>query len=232
MHLANASLRKAMVSGAAIAAVLAFSSVPALANVVDLGNPGQDGNWGVVDLNNTTTLPAGTASFDAVIHTGSAATYRSPFDGSGGGAPAANWQTLNYFVIGPTGGNLPDPATLVLSSAAYVFSFLWGSIDAYNHVDFSLGSGPVTSVTGAQAQASGAGAIFTKGASLIQISGIGAFDTIRFYSDGQDAFELANITATVPLPSTLLLLGSGVFGLGFLARRKAKKSGAMNAAAA
>ena len=55
------------------------------------------------------------------------------------------------------------------------------------------------------------------------------FDTVTFLSHGSNAFEFANVrwspndlVPEVPIPAGMMLLLSGLTGLGFLARRRSK----------
>jgi hypothetical protein len=105
-------------------------------------------------------------------------------------------------------------ATYQFSGAMKSVSFLWGSPDTYNDLDFVLGGSVVGTVNGAAIQPPVA-----VGAKYVTLSGVGAFDSVIFKSS-QNAFEFANLTTTaVPLPAAVFLLGGAVAGLGALRRR-------------
>ena len=115
------------------------------------------------------------------------------------------------------------------SSATYVFgvrsklSFVWGSPDNYNIVEFLMGSTVVDTFTTvgltlanifpARFGTNGATATFTK------IGKTGLFDSVRLSSRASNAFEYANVAA-VPLPAGGLLLLGAMGGLATLRRRK------------
>ncbi len=112
-----------------------------------------------------------------------------------------------------------------------VLSFVWGSPDLYNSVEFYLGGVLVDAfaVTGANAAAINAAinparlgtnaAIATFG----NIGRLGLFDTVRMTSTASNAFEFANLRAvsTVPVPAAGLLLVSALGGIAAMRRRKA-----------
>lgn len=133
----------------------------------------------------------------------------SPYATGVNANPAAD-----YYAIGPANGG----TSAVLSFGTTVmhnFSFVWGSVDDYNTVEFLNAANTVVfSVLG-----SALGAPKTAGAQLAQFFGLAGFTKVRFTSSSE-AFELGFVTASVPLPAGVLLLGSAMAGLGFLGRRR------------
>lgn len=134
-----------------------------------------------------------------------------------------------------TGVETPGPTDLYTGvsqngSATYRFdlsvaaSFVWGSLDSVNRVEFLRGTKVVDSYTPVDGRR-GLPDIYRGGRSfLATFTGItgGAFDGIRF-STGDFAFEFANLTVTaapVPLPACGALLLGALGGLVVLRRRK------------
>ena len=135
-----------------------------------------------------------------------------------------------------TGGfaiyNFPTPLT--------TFSFLWGSPDSYNTIQFfalagGAGSGsPIATIGGTN------GNSFT-GSNLANCCGSG-FDLVSFLAtggtigsieltdSGEAAFEYSNV-ATTPLPAALPLFAGGLGLMGLLGGRRKRKSKASLAAA-
>lgn len=114
-------------------------------------------------------------------------------------------------------------AVLANSSATFTeglgkaISFIWGSPDAYNSVDFLNGGSVVDTAT------------FTGPTSLVTVSNIagGIFDAVRFVSGG-NSFEFAVLdldapepdVAPVPVPAAGVMLLTAFGGVAALRRRK------------
>ena len=143
------------------------------------------------------------------------------------GVQRSPWGDLDprpYSVLSP-GGTGPSSATYNQGAGTLTFSFLWGSPDSYNVVEFWSGVGATGALLGS----------FT-GSSLTPPPPLGSgFDFVTFLSDtaigsvrlvdlGPAAFEFANVSQT-PLPAALPLFvaGLGAFGVAGL-RRKRKAS--------
>lgn len=169
--------------------------------------------------------------------------YKSPWDSVVGA------EDTTYFSVGgsvdaggdPQGSEgVPSPVTLTYSNVQTTgeFTLFWGSIDSYNTIEFlNAGGDTLFTYTGDElAQEIGGLGVATnyEHVALVGFSEIGDYKSIRFYSEdsgGVDiaAFEFGLLTsgqAVVPLPAGLILLLSGLFGLGFLGRWKSKTSAA------
>lgn len=125
---------------------------------------------------------------------------------------------------------------LVFNTLKNTLQLAWGSPDSYNILEFFNGATLIASITGANIQQSvGLPSIGVNFVTLFLIAGqsdSGLFNMVRFRSPGANAFEFANVLATgpndnnpiVPLPAGLILLLSGLCGLGFLSRARAKSA--------
>jgi hypothetical protein len=101
-------------------------------------------------------------------------------------------------------------------------SFVWGSPDGYNTVEFLLRGTVVDSVSGQEpVDAFGSGGNLALPTVTISDIAGGQFDAVRFVS-GAPAFEYAQVrVAAVPVPAAGLLLAGALGGLAALRRRKA-----------
>lgn len=134
--------------------------------------------------------------------------------------------TGNYWTVGPSDGS---PGVMDLSSIGDIFniSFLWGSVDAYNTIEF-LGAGGVVLATFSGSD------IFNPANGnqtdpnlnpLVRFditgSDVSALTSLRL-SSTSNAFETDNFTVNaVPEPATwaMMLLGFGAIGFGMRRRR-------------
>lgn len=115
---------------------------------------------------------------------------------------------------------------IVYGSDLGSLALAWGSPDSYNVIEFYDNiNGLVAWLDGSEVGNQRFGINFV-GISLIT----GVFDTVRFISNGQNAFEFSNVRTVlqgepipdVPVPAGLMLLLSALLGLGFLGRARAK----------
>ena len=148
---------------------------------------------------------------------------QSPFNNTG------LENTQDYFaiggVLGSNGALSPVSLFFGIENVQSAFTFLWGSIDSYNIVEFLLGGDSVFSFTGdsmiamlPDGHSDGTGPNF-EGVALVTFSNFErGFDTVKFTSN-QAAFEIG--LSPIPLPAGGLLLLGALGGLAALRRRKA-----------
>lgn len=111
-------------------------------------------------------------------------------------------------------------ATYELTSAINSFSFMWGSVDDYNHLEFWNDGAWLGMLSGSDAQLVGAPKAVEWVNATITLDML--FDEVRFIS-GTNAFEYANLgLSVVPLPAALPLYGAGLAVLGFMGWRRRK----------
>ena len=181
-----------------------------------------------------------TVSFDSLAGTAASpysdgiATYSwsgalSPFvTGSVSGAYAApgatrggNWtDTTTYLTTGSSGGR-PSTVTIDFKVPINYFGLYVGSPDSYNHMQFEFfGSGTSETLDGYQILNPADGSWASSGYVNFDISG-GSIDRIVLTSD-TPAFETDNhaYAAATPEPLSMLLLGSGLVGIGIWGRRR------------
>ena len=133
--------------------------------------------------------------------------------------------SVDYWSFGVSGtNNDPNPGFLKLGLVYDTIQFLWGSVDTYNKLWFYKDDVEVGYVQGQDLL--NEGATQSNGAALVTFVIAGGFDTLKFLSDGKNAFEVSNFSAVaenignVPLPPAALLLGSLVGGLGLFGARR------------
>ena len=138
--------------------------------------------------------------------------------------------TGNYWTVGPSDGS---PGIMDLSSIGDIFniSFLWGSVDTYNTIQF-LGAGGVVlaSFTGSDIFNPANGSQTDPNLNpLVRFdltgSDVSALTQLRL-SSTSNAFETDNFTINaVPEPATwaLMMLGFGAIGFGMRRRRSVGK---------
>lgn len=136
-----------------------------------------------------------------------------------------------YLTTGsPTASDPSSQILLMFPNSQNGLGLLWGSVDTYNHIKFyasANGSGaPIAEVDGSMLGAPG---LLVNnppdnqgeyGTAYVTIRDIPAFQSVVFYST-QKAFEFDNVSYNIADGgTTAALLGLGLTGLGFLARRK------------
>lgn len=130
-------------------------------------------------------------------------------------------QTGIYLDNGTYGNNGFGILTISFASAVNAFGFNWGmaepfaqwTLNAYDSLNNLIDTQILPSTGASNAQ------------EFYGISAIGISSAILSWTGDYDWVGIDNFTYTssVPEPSTLLLLGSGLLGLGFFARKRMRK---------
>jgi hypothetical protein len=212
-------------------AVCAFMAVPALANL-SWNYDYADGDGysltcpypgAIVDTFGPGTRPGWTYTGNAVIYTGDqpnkASAPWSVLDGVKDDTPylAVPEETPNPYVTVAFGGG-----------SYHYLGLMWGSMDAYNQIEFLSGGSVVETIAGDDvwigAGPAGGQAIPNTN-QYVNIFSTSAFDAIKITSFGgmggssPYAFELDNL-AVIPAPGAILLGSIGVAFVGWLRRRR------------
>jgi len=179
--------------------------------------------------------PAGASWTAFVMEDGSSAPVVTPPPGSSPDnflSPFANTDLENkqsYFSVGGSdgeNGGQSTVATLNFSDPLQdSFGFLWGSIDSYNSMEFTMGDNSVHTFTGTDI-ADFLNAEYSLGltanngnydyVALLSFTGFDQYDGLTkiVFRSSQSAFEFG--LAPIPLPASVLFLFGGLGGLGGL----------------
>jgi hypothetical protein len=146
-----------------------------------------------------------------------AAPWLSGANGSGFGSQLPGADQTTYLTSGKTPNS--GKITMSFASAQNYLGLLWGSVDAYNTVEFYIGVTSLGTVTGLDVLAAPNGDQGINGTLYVNMISGTAFDTVVFTSSSY-AFEIDNVAyGTVPDGGlTATLLGMGMLGLGYVRR--------------
>ncbi len=159
------------------------------------------------------------------IVTGSNNVHAEPFISGSNAVPfgdvtAMGPDTTRYVTTGNTS------ATLTFSGMHHYLGMLWGSVDAFNKLEFFGGGTLVGMLTGTDIFAAANGDQGRMGTYYANITSDLGFDRV-VASSSDYAFEFDNVaydsggSTGVPEPAALGLLGLGLLGTGLVRRRKA-----------
>lgn len=149
-----------------------------------------------------------------------AAPYISNSNGALFGDMTVNGQDATPYL---SAGNAA--VVLMLPNLEKYFGVLWGSVDAYNTLEFFSGMTSVGTITGTDVSASANGDQGANGTYYVNINSDVSFDKV-VASSSRFAFEFDNVAyhteaLTVPEPVSMALLSLGLIGVGFTRRKPA-----------
>jgi len=208
-----------------MAAALLLAASPAFAAVTLVIVPSAPGIQGSGagfedELTGTLTQPYTESGLTFTTNGIGVVEVRSDTLGGIGAFPAGNNST-QYLNI--RGGSFVDVAASGLSSK---LSFYWGSVDDYNLITFyNAANNPIASLTGSDLSPLIADGNQQSDLSnrFVTISLQGGQFAYARLSSSSNSFEIDNISAGVPEPSTWAMMLIGFAGLAFASRRKDRR---------
>ena len=187
-----------------------------------LGTSAQSGSVAVSFTNGATMMGNG-----QVVQGGVSGQYAPPVfsngNGSGKFGSEPNGTDMTNYL---TSGVVPGTAILDFTGLQSYIGLLWGSVDAYNTLEFFNGNTSVGTVTGSRVTTLPNGSQGPGGTYYANITSTLAFNRV-VASSTQFAFEFDNVAiAAVPEPSTAAMAFTGltVLGLGYVRRSRRKAS--------
>jgi hypothetical protein len=181
----------------------------------------------------SSALNAQFTSSGAVVTSGTTSTSSAPWVGGlqqTGGLFVAGRDVTPYLSIG---GGASETITFAPGTAATTLGLYWGSVDAFNQVQFLNKGLVIDTFNGTQISPllSNGGQTAFSSNRYVTFSNLGTFDEVilgGIPGNTRNAFEIDNITAhtvtsAVPETSTWVMMILGFFSVGFAAYRR--KSG-------
>jgi PEP-CTERM motif len=208
------------ISLAAALLLVASPASAALNNVTFLVSaPGFQGGGAGFESALVGALPNGYAEAGLTFTPGGASVQvKTPPSDGNGAFPFGDTSRQYVSVLGG-----PSFVDVTSGSSASRLSFYWGSIDAYNTVEFfKTGGILVGSLTGADVAplvGNGAQNTFQSNRHVSIALTSGTYDYARL-SSTSNSFEFDNIASGVPEPATWAMMLIGFAGLGLLSRRR------------
>lgn len=198
--------------GAALLATAASAQATIAISSITPGTTNYSGPTPTYDFNSS----AGTPSISGgTVVSGTTGNHAQPLGSTGG-----------YYAVGPSDGN---PGVIDLSAIGNItsLSFIWGSVDTYNTLQFLDASNNVlASFSGSNIWLPANGDQSNPNTNPLvafELTGsdVGAFTSLRLTSSS-NAFEIDNlaINSGVPEPATWAMMLVGFVGIGFGLRRQ------------